>query len=169
MKKKLTKKQEMFVKEYLIDLNATQAAIRSGYSPKTSGRIGDQNLKKLVIQEAIKKAMDKRSEKTEITAEYVLEVIRDTVERCRQNNPVLDRNGEQVYIETKDGKVAPAFVFDAKNVLRGSELLGKHLSMFNEKIKVDHTNSDGSMKPPITRIEIVPLVSEVPTDDDGTD
>ena len=168
-KVKLTKKQEMFVKEYLVDLNATQAAIRSGYSQKTAFSIGVENLRKPYIQEAIQKAMEKRSKKTEITAEYVLEGIRDTVERCRQYQPVLDRKGEQVYIDTPNGVSAPAYIFDAKNVLRGLELLGKHLGILNEKMSVDHTNSDGSLKQPITRIEIVPLVSsEDSADDDST-
>ena len=50
---KLTAKQERFCQEYMIDLNATQAAIRSGYCEKTAGQIGEQNLKKLEIQKAI--------------------------------------------------------------------------------------------------------------------
>ena len=69
---KLTKKQELFVKEYLIDLNATQAAIRAGYSKKTAQEIGAQNLSKLMIAEAIQVEMDKRAERTEITQDMVL-------------------------------------------------------------------------------------------------
>ncbi|MCY9513302.1 terminase small subunit [Paenibacillus apiarius] len=69
----LTPKQEMFVAEYLIDLNATQAAIRAGYSPRTARKIGQENLTKPDIQRAIQEAMDARSKKTEITAEMVLQ------------------------------------------------------------------------------------------------
>lgn len=69
----LTAKQKLFVKEYLVDLNATQAAIRAGYSAKTANEIGAQNLAKLSIQEAIQKGMDKRAAKVEITAEMVLQ------------------------------------------------------------------------------------------------
>ncbi len=72
-KNKLTAKQEMFVKEYLVDLNATQAAIRAGYSEKTAYRTGADNLMKPQIQGAIQKAMNKRAEKTEITADAVLQ------------------------------------------------------------------------------------------------
>lgn len=54
-KKKFTAKQTAFIREYVIDHNATQAAIRSGYSKKTAGMIGDQNLKKLYIAEEIQK------------------------------------------------------------------------------------------------------------------
>jgi phage terminase small subunit len=70
---KLQPKQRLFVKEYLIDLNATQAAIRAGYSKKTADRIGPELLGKTCIQEAIQKAMKKREERTEITADMVLQ------------------------------------------------------------------------------------------------
>lgn len=69
----LTPKQEMFVKEYLIDLNATQAAIRAGYSEKTARAIANENLTKPYIQEAIQKAMQQRSKRVQITADRVLE------------------------------------------------------------------------------------------------
>lgn len=68
----LTDKQQRFVEEYIIDLNATQAAIRAGYSEKTAYSIGEENLKKPEIAKAIQKAMDKRSKRTEITADMVL-------------------------------------------------------------------------------------------------
>ncbi|WP_431321665.1 terminase small subunit [Rhizobium sp. YTU87027] len=69
----LTPKQERFVEEYLIDLNATQAAIRSGYSKKTAGSVGAENLTKPEIQAALSAAQNARSERTEITADMVLE------------------------------------------------------------------------------------------------
>lgn len=69
---RLTDKQKRFVEEYLVDLNATQAAVRAGYSEKTAGQIGEQNLKKLEIQDALAKAMAARSERTEITQDMVL-------------------------------------------------------------------------------------------------
>jgi phage terminase small subunit len=71
--KKLTPKQEIFIREYLVDLNATQAAIRAGYSKKTAEAIGLENLGKPRIKEAIQIAMEERSENTEITAEKVLQ------------------------------------------------------------------------------------------------
>jgi phage terminase small subunit len=69
---KLTPKQEMFVKEYLVDLNATQAAIRAGYNKKTAKEIGAENLTKPNIKAEIDKAILKRSERTEIKADDVL-------------------------------------------------------------------------------------------------
>lgn len=72
MPTKLTPKQERFCQEYLIDLNATQAAKRAGYSPKTAEKIGSENLQKPEVQEWLRKRMDKRASKAEITAEEVL-------------------------------------------------------------------------------------------------
>lgn len=69
---KLTDKQQIFVQEYLVDLNATQAALRAKYSPKNAHRIGWQLLEKTRIREAIQAAMDRRAARTEITADRVL-------------------------------------------------------------------------------------------------
>lgn len=68
----LTGKQLRFVEEYIIDLNATQAAIRAGYSAKTAGQIGDENLRKPQIASAIEESRKKLAERTEITQEAVL-------------------------------------------------------------------------------------------------
>lgn len=71
----LTPKQRAFVREYLIDLNATQAAIRAGYSEKTARQIGDENLSKPDIRAAIDAAMELRAKRTEITADMVLKEL----------------------------------------------------------------------------------------------
>lgn len=137
----LTAKQQRFVAEYLIDLNATQAAIRAGYSAKTAEVIGYENLSKPQIAEAVQVAIKARSERTEITQDYVLKTIYETVERCKQAKPVLMRNGEPVMVETPDGETAPAYAFDSTAVLKGAELLGKHLKMFADKVEL--TGKDG--------------------------
>lgn len=69
---KLTPKQARFIEEYLVDLNATQAAIRAGYSEKTARQIAEQNLSKLDIQNAITSAQQARSARTNITQDDVL-------------------------------------------------------------------------------------------------
>lgn len=71
----LSDKQRLFCQEYLIDLNATQSAIRAGYSPKTANEQGAQHLAKLSIQEYIQELMAKRSEETGITAKRVLDEL----------------------------------------------------------------------------------------------
>ena len=118
----------MFCREYLIDLNATQAAIRAGYSINTAKETGYENLTKPHIAEFIQVLMDERSASTGITAEYVLTGIKDLTDKL-----VI---GE-----------------DPKSAYKGFELLGKHLTLFSDK--VDHTSSDGSMTPSkITRVVV---------------
>ncbi|WP_208281690.1 terminase small subunit [Massilia oculi] len=126
----LTDKQQRFVAEYLIDLNATQAAIRAGYSEKTARQIGEQNLSKLDIASAIQAAIKKRAERTQVDADYVLRTIVDTIERCKQAEPVRDR----------DGEATGEYKFDAGAVLKGAELLGKHLKLFTDKTELTGAN-----------------------------
>lgn len=71
----LTAKQARFVEEYLVDLNATQAAIRAGYSEKTAYSVGHENLSKPDIAEAIAQAKSERSQRTQITADRVLQEL----------------------------------------------------------------------------------------------
>ena len=73
--RKLNPKQQRFVEEYLIDLNATQAAIRAGYSPKTATAIASENLSKPSISAAIAWAMAERSKRTGITQDRILEEL----------------------------------------------------------------------------------------------
>ena len=79
------------------------------------------------------------ADKLVIDEAYVLGTIHDTVERCRQAKPVLDRKGDPVLTELPNGEVTPAYAFDSKAVLRGAELLGKHIGMFKEQSKLDVT------------------------------
>lgn len=110
LKRPLTPKQEMFVREYLIDLNATQAAIRAGYSAKNADKIGSELLGKTGVRAAVQAGMDKRAEKAIITADEVLANIR----RLAQKAEDMDDNG---------------------NALRANELLGKHLKLFTDRIE----------------------------------
>ena len=109
---KLTDKQALFCKEYLIDLNATQAAIRAGYSEKTAKEMGYENLTKPHILEEVQRLMKKRSEKVELTANDVLREIKDllstditdvaeiitkeTIARDHKGNIMYDENGDPI-------------------------------------------------------------------------
>lgn len=136
---KLTDKQTAFVREYLVDLNATQAAIRAGYSERTASRIGPQLLGKTWVREAIEKAQAKRAQRVEVTQDYVLSNLVEVVERTMQRAPVLDRKGEQVTDE--EGRAV--WTFDAKGANRALELLGKHLGIFTDKIRAEVSGPDG--------------------------
>jgi phage terminase small subunit len=133
-KGELTPKQALFVMEYLKDLNATQAAFRAGYSPKTAAAIGLENLEKPLIRDAIQAAMDKRAKKVDISATYVLQTIKNVIERCSQAEPVMVKEGD-TWVPTGEYK------FDSAAVLKGTELLGKHLKLFSDR--VEHSGPNG--------------------------
>jgi len=128
----MTPKQEAFVREYLVDLNASAAYLRAGYKTGNANVLGPRMLANAGIGQAIQKEMDERAKRVQITADYVLTTIRDTVERCRQAEPVLD----------KEGHPTGEYRFDSTAVLRGAELLGKHLKLFTDKTEV--TGKDGA-------------------------
>ena len=147
----LTPKQQRFVEEYLIDLNATQAAIRSGYSEKTAKVIAAQNLSKLNIQEAIQEAQNKLSERTGITQEYVLSNIQKVVERCMQQEAVQARDGSPLLVGGPERDLVCLFEFKETGALKGLELLGRHLGLFVDKVQ--HTGANGKdLMPPVFNI-----------------
>lgn len=115
---KLTDKQTAFVREYLVDLNATQAAIRAGYSERTASRIGPQLLGKTCVREAIEKAQAKRARRVEVKAEDVLRGVIEVTAQARDSG-------------------------DLKTALKGYELQGKHLGMWTEKVKQEVSGPDG--------------------------
>jgi hypothetical protein len=77
-----------------------------------------------------------------VSKTYVLKRLHEIVERCMQHYPVLDRNGEQVYVETPDGKLCPAFTFDAKNAKSALHLLGLEMGMFVHRVRFDKSPLD---------------------------
>lgn len=134
----MTPKQKLFVKEYLVDLNATRAATAAGYSEKTAKQQGSRLLTNVDVAAKLAEVSQKRAEKLDISAEYVLGMIKQTIERCSQGMEVLDREGEPTG-EWKEDSFA---------VLKGCELLGKHLKLFTERVEhggnVEHTHFDTS-------------------------
>jgi phage terminase small subunit len=128
----LNAKQLRFCQEYVVDSNALQSAIRAGYSENCAGQIGYELLKKPEVKRKIGELQGDVAASLGIDAQYVLKTIIDTIERCSQAKPVYDANGFPVVIETPDGQLAHAYKFDSKAVLKGTELLGKHLKLFTE-------------------------------------
>lgn len=123
---KLTAKQRRFVQEYLIDLNATQAAIRAGYSRKTAGVIGDENLKKPYIREAIEEKLKQIDEEKTADAKEIREFW-TRVMRGEEKDTVLRYDNEGHQVETE-------IDVSMKDRIRASELMGKSFAMFTDKV-----------------------------------
>ena len=130
---KLTPKQARFVAEYLVDLNATQAAIRAGYSRKTADSIGLQLLRKTQVASAIQKAQEDRARRVEITQDEIIRDIMEVRDRCMQRAPVVDMKGRQVQDEEGNN----LWAFNSRDALKALELLGKHKGMFADRSKVE--------------------------------
>ena len=152
MARKLTDKQQRFVDEYLIDLNATQACIRAGYSVKTANEQGSQNLAKLSIQEAIAKEMAERSKRTGINQDrIVMELARiafinpqnliNTKDASVRQGATEDDLAciQSVKVKTMHGDKGSTVEREIKlnDKMKALELLGKHLGMWNDKIDVN--------------------------------
>ncbi|WP_391487144.1 terminase small subunit [Leclercia tamurae] len=150
----LTDKQEMFCREYLVDLNATQAAIRAGYSEKTANEQGAQNLAKLSIAQRIAELKAERNEAVGVNAEYVLRRLVDI-----DGMDVLDillSNGElkpikdwpKVWRTSLSGMDVTEMAGESAGLLKkikwpdkvkNLELLGKHIDVQAFKEKVEHS------------------------------
>lgn len=147
----MTEKQKRFVEEYLIDLNATQAAIRAGYSPKTAPEIGSENLIKPNIKMAIEKAIAERSRRTGVTQDRIVQELAkiaflnpaDVID-TDYAKVLEDANAEDLACiqsvkykssESENGSMSEREVrFNDK--LKALELLGKHLGMFKDKVEL---------------------------------
>lgn len=154
----LTARQARFVAEYLIDLNATQAAIRAGYSKKTAEQQGFQLLKKTSVAEAIQSAQANRAKRTEITQDDVLRELAKVGFATMRRFIYVDASGEpvinltdtpddnldalsEVQTETRyerdpdgEGELRPVRKVKIKlhDKLSALDKLGRHLGMFKE-------------------------------------
>ncbi len=161
----LTDKQEMFCREYLIDLNATQAAIRAGYSEKTANRTGSENLSKPDIAQRIIDLKSERNERVEVNADYVLRRLveideMDVLDILKDDGGLkMVHEWPKVWRTTLSGLDILTTVtnFDEttmENILKkikwpdkvkNLELLGKHISVlaFKEQTSHEHTGKNG--------------------------
>lgn len=148
---KLTDKQLQFCHEYLIDLNGTQAAIRSGYSKKTAYSIAERLLRNVEIQERLRELQTKRQERTEITADRVLKELAKVA--FFDIRKIFDSNGMLISPTQLDDETASAISsiksriekqsgepddwaevkeYKSNDKLRALEMLGRHLGMFDK-------------------------------------
>ncbi len=147
----MTKKQKLFCEEYLIDLNATQSAIRAGYSVDTAYSIGEENLKKPEIKKTIEQALAERSKRTGINQDRVIQELariafvkitdvanddgsinRDASDddlACIESVKVESSSTDTGYSEKREVKLA--------SKMKALELLGKHIGMWNDKLNVN--------------------------------
>lgn len=145
---KLTPKQERFCEEYIVDLNATQAAIRAGYSERTANEQGAQLLAKLSIQQRMQELQAERSKRTAITQDRVVQelaaiafanatdyaqVIRPGVVRI---TPTAELSAEQVKAVAGIKEGANGIEVKLNDKVKALELLGRHLGMFNDKLEL---------------------------------
>lgn len=187
----LNQRQELFCREYIKDLNGTQAAIRAGYSPKTADRMAYELLKKPEIQAFVLQSKAERVEEVKIDANYVLkrlieidqmdvlDIMNDDMSfRPLHEWPKVWRqylSGVDIS-EMFDGRGDErAMVGILKKIkwpdkVKNLELLGKHIGVGAFTEKVDHTSSDGSMSPAKpTRAEILEAQKAIGGELDGLD
>lgn len=129
----LTEKQKRFCDEYLIDLNATQAAIRAGYSEKTAYRTGADNLRKPQIKKYIDQRMAEKEEALIADQDEVLKYLTSVLRGESQSTEIVvegtgDGCSEARAIEKKPSE---------KDRLKAAELLGKRYGLYTEKIETD--------------------------------
>lgn len=155
---RLTEKQKRFVEEYLVDLNATQAAIRAGYSEKTAQEQSSRLLSNVMVQEAVQKAVADRSARTEITQDAVLRELaaigfsratdfaKITANGCVKLTPTVLLSDEQqrAVASIKEGKYGVELRLHDK--LGALQLIGRHIGMFTGKEEQkDEVEDDGLM------------------------
>lgn len=151
----LNAKQQRFVDEYMIDSNATQAAIRAGYKKTTARSMGQRLLTKVDVQAELDKKRAKLAKKNEVTVEWVINNFREIAERCMQRTPVMKYNKLDGCMEqVTDAEGNGIWQFDQAGANRANELLGKYLGIFTDKVKLDSDltvnivdHYDGSNRP----------------------
>lgn len=135
-------RQDIFCKEFIVDLNAKEAAVRSGYSAKTARQIGSKLLTKVDIRTRIAELMDERSKRTMVDADFVVRNLVEINARCQQKVPVMIFDpGNKAMVQKMEadketGEGFGVWEFDSNGANRALELIGRHLAMFTDKAKV---------------------------------
>lgn len=128
---KLTEKQKRFCDEYLIDLNATQAAIRAGYSKKTAKQIGQENLTKLVLKNYIQERLKQKESELIADSDEVLKYLTAVMRGETQSEIVVVEGIGDGCSEARTMQKAP----DERERLKAAEMLGKAHCIFTEKVE----------------------------------
>lgn len=128
---KLTAKQQRFCDEYLVDLNATQAAIRAGYSPKTANVIGAENLSKPNLKRYIDQRMAEKESALIADQDEVLKYLTSVLRGESRASVVVVENTGDFISEAREIQKAP----DERERLKAAELLGKRYGLYTEKVE----------------------------------
>jgi len=172
---KLTPKQARFVEEYLVDLNATQAAIRAGYSAKTANEQGARLLANVSVRSALSEAMQSRSKRTEITQDRVLKEIAKIAfgdaravmkwgpggVRLKESSELTDDEAAFVSeVSESTSATGGSLKLKTNDKVGALKLLGDHLGMFRQKVEV--TGKDGKdLLPMSAGVLVVPAAMSV--------
>ncbi|HBF39786.1 MAG TPA: terminase small subunit [Firmicutes bacterium] len=132
----LNDRQERFCQEYIIDLNGKQAAIRAGYSEKTAEQIASRLLRNVKVSARIEELQKKVIDKIGLNQEWVLKELQRVYSRC-----IVPEEIEKWDYEQRQLIGTGEFMFDSKGANRSLELLGKHLGMFADKLKIEDTTN----------------------------
>ena len=177
----MTPKQAQFVEEYLVDLNATQAAIRAGYSEDTARKIGSENLSKPDIATAIQEALDARAARTRITADRVLQEyarigfasVSDFTRITEDGDPAIDLSDmtpdqwaavSEVQVEDfksgrgEDARDVRRIKVKAHDKLGALNAMSKHLGM-DAPTKHALTDTKGNDVEPLTPLDVAKQVA----------
>ena len=145
--KVLNGKQQRFIVEYMKDGSGTEAARRAGYSKATAYIQGSRLLKNDMIASKIEELTQERLEKLKVSPDWVIDRLKTISDRCMQEIPVYD----------KEGNPTGEYKFDAAGANKSTELLGKHLGVFQEQAPTNDIKSD------IDRAILALLTTKQPT------
>lgn len=140
---KLTAKQQRFCDEYLIDLNAKQAAIRAGYSERTAKQIGRENLTKPYLKKYIQQRMKEKETSMIADQNEILEYLTSVLRGESEAGTIVDKNGDMAASPDLPG---------VKDRLRAAELLGKRYGLFVEKVDLTKRKLSDDAKADIDRL-----------------
>jgi phage terminase small subunit len=141
-----TDKQERFCLEYLVDLNATAAAKRAGYSEDTAYSIGHELLKKPEILARVQEMKAERSKRVQVDADFIVEGFKEVALRCMQQKPVMKWDHRQKeFVQEQDDQGRDVWQFDSHGANKAFEMLGKHIGFFEK---------DNEQKSPISEVTL---------------
>lgn len=136
----LTRQQEKFCQEYVVDYNGTQAAIRAGYKENSARKQGSRLLTNADILARVHELQKDQLDRLAISQDYVVLQLLETYKCCREPSPVMRYDPS-----TREMEETGMYQFDSKGALRALELLGKHLGMFSDKVHVSGSLNTGQL------------------------